>query len=115
MFYVVIPAVVATTTNETSDEFVKSRMENGRFVNSFNPHYKLPTFGQVLVWKFTSKNNRELPRNKKELDKMLPIIRHNKPEDIYLTKPGLRYIWIGHASCYVQMNNFRFLTDPVFR
>ncbi len=90
-------------------------MENGRFVNSFNPEYKLPHFGQFLAWKITSRDKTGLPCDKKELDKMLPIIRHAKPEDLYLTKPGLRYIWIGHASCFVQMNNFRFLLDPVFR
>ncbi|CAF3494776.1 unnamed protein product [Rotaria sp. Silwood1] len=45
---------------------------------------------------------------------MLPVIRHEKSEELYLTKLGLRFIWIGHASCFVQMNNFRFLVDPVF-
>ncbi len=115
MFYVVVTAVATTTTNETSDELVKSRMENGRFVNSYNPQYKLNHFGQIIVWKITSRDKTGLPCNKKELDKMLPIIRHKKPEDLYLTKPGLRYIWIGHASCFVQMTNFRFLLDPVFR
>ncbi|CAF3861919.1 unnamed protein product [Rotaria sp. Silwood1] len=45
---------------------------------------------------------------------MLPVIRHEKSEELYLTKLGLRFIWIGHASCFVQMNNFRFLVDPIF-
>ena len=106
---------VATTTEEASNELIKSRMKNGRFINSFNPQYKLPHAGLVLVWKITSRDNTRLPCNKKELDKMLPIIRHEIREDLYLKKPGLRFIWIGHASCFVQMNNFRFLVDPVFR
>ncbi len=113
MFYVVVTAVI--TTDEASNELPKSRMENGRFVNSFNPEYKMSHFGQILVWKIFSRDKTGLPCSKKELDKMLPIIRHNKPEDLYLTTPGLRYIWIGHASCFIQMNNFRFLLDPVFR
>jgi hypothetical protein len=90
-------------------------MENGRYVNSFNPQYKKPHFGLVLKWKITSRDNTRLPSKKGELDKILPVIRHEKPEELYLTKPGLRFIWIGHASCFVQMNNFRFLVDPIFR
>lgn len=92
-----------------------SRMENGRFINSFNPQYKMPNLAFGIIWKLTSRDKTRLPRNRKELDKMLPVIRHEKPEELYLTKSGLRYIWIGHASCYIQMNNFRFLVDPVFR
>ncbi len=63
MFYVVVTAVATTTTNETSNEFVKSRMEKGRFVNSFNPQYKLPHFGRVLVWKVTSQDKTALVKN----------------------------------------------------
>jgi N-acyl-phosphatidylethanolamine-hydrolysing phospholipase D len=105
---------VAATMNNTSNQLVKSRIEDGRFINSFNPQYKFPNLGRVLIWKITSRDNTRLPSNRKELDKILPVIRHEKPEDLYLTKPGLRFIWIGHASCFVQMNNFRFLVDPIF-
>ncbi len=114
LFYVVI-MTVTTTTNETFDELSMSQMVNGRFVNSFNPQYKSPSFGRAIIWKITSRSKSNLPRNRKELDDILPVIRHEKPEELHLTKPGIRYIWIGHASCYVQMNNFRFLLDPVFR
>jgi hypothetical protein len=110
-----IVTAVATTTDEASNELVKSRLENGRFSNSFNPQYKLPGIGLVLIWKITSVDNTRLPSNKKELDKMLPVIRHEKPKELYLIRAGIRFIWIGHASCFVQMNNFRFLVDPVFR
>lgn len=90
-------------------------MENGRFVNSFNPQYQLSHFGNVLAWKITSSDNTRLPSTKRALDVLLPVIRHEKPEELYLKEAGLRFIWIGHASSFVQMNNFRFLTDPVFR
>lgn len=90
-------------------------MENGRFVNSFNPQYQSSHFGNVLAWKFTSSDNTRLPSTKRALDVLLPVIRHEKPEELYLKEAGLRFIWIGHASSFVQMNNFRFLTDPVFR
>lgn len=102
-------------TTRNSNELVKSRLVNGRFINSFNPEFKLPNFGKILSWKITGKQNTRLPSTKEELDKILPIIRYENPEDLYLKKPGLRFIWIGHASCFVQMNNFRFLVDPVFR
>ncbi len=111
----IVTAVTTTTTNKTSNELAKSRIENGRFINSFNPQYNKAHLGLILMWKLTVRDNTRLPCKKKELDKMLPIIRHEKPEELYLTKPGLRYIWIGHSSCFVQMNNFRFLVDPVFR
>ncbi|UJR12784.1 hypothetical protein I4U23_016958 [Adineta vaga] len=105
---------IPSTTYKSSDEFVKSRMENGRYVNSFNPEYKFPSLGAVLWWKLTTQVNTRLPKTIEELDKFLPIIRYEKPEELYRTTPGLRFNWIGHASCFVQMNNFRFLVDPVF-
>ncbi len=99
---------------KTTDELVKSRKENGRYVNSFNPKFKLPNAVLVLMWKIGALANKRLP-DTQELDKILPVIRHEKPEELNRTTAGLRFIWIGHASCYVQMNNFRFLVDPVFR
>ena len=113
-FQQAIVTAVATTIDKASNELVKSRIENGRFINSFNPQYKLPHPGLFLIWKITSRDNTRLPSNKKELDKMLPVIRHEKSEELYLTKLGLRFIWIGHSSCFVQMNNFQFIVDPVF-
>ena len=98
-----------------SNELIKSRKENGRFINSFNPKFKLPNFGQALSWKTSAPDNTRLPLTKQELDKILPVIRHKKSKELYRTTSGLRFIWIGHASCFVQMNNFRFLVDPVFR
>ena len=98
--------------NET---LIPSRMENGRFINSFNPYFKLPHIGNVLSWKITTSDHTRLPKDKKELDRLLPVIRYEKPEDFYLNTTGIRFIWIGHSSCFIQMNNFRFLLDPVFR
>ena len=96
-------------------ELSRSQIENGRFINSFNLDYTLPKFGQILWWKMTSKDNTRLPSTRKVLDILLPVIRHEKPDQLYNQKSGIRFIWIGHASCYVQLNNFRFLVDPVFR
>ncbi|UJR20371.1 hypothetical protein I4U23_023503 [Adineta vaga] len=102
------------TTTNASDELPKSRMENGRYSNSFNSEFKFPSAAVILRWKFTTRRNTKLPNTKQELDRLLPVIRHSKSEELYQTKFGIRFIWIGHASSYVQMNNFRFLLDPVF-
>jgi len=95
-------------------ELSRSQMVDGRYINSFNLQYKLPSFGKIIWWKITAKDNTRLPSDRKALDTLLPVIRHEKPEELYLNKSGIRFIWIGHASCYIQMNNFRFLVDPVF-
>lgn len=110
--------VVTTTTPvsaNVSNELIKSRMENGRYINSFNLQYGFPSIGRAIMWKITSRSNSRLPSNRKELDNILPIIRHEKLENLYLNTSGIRYIWIGHASSFIQMNNFRFLVDPIFR
>jgi hypothetical protein len=46
-----------TTADKASNELVASRMENGRFINSFNPQYKSSHLRLVLVWKMTSSDN----------------------------------------------------------
>ncbi|CAF0813172.1 unnamed protein product [Adineta steineri] len=106
--------IVQTTDNsKTADGYVKSRIENGCYVNAFNPEFKMPSFPTVLRWMFGAPNNTNLPRNTEELNNALPIIKH-QPNEIVTNSSGLRFIWIGHASCFVQMDDFTFLTDPVF-
>ncbi|CAF3325345.1 unnamed protein product [Rotaria socialis] len=103
-----------TTENVVSDEvFVKSRREGDLFVNSFNPEFKMPEFGTILRWKFGYPNNTNLPANLELLDETLPVLKP-KTDELLKTSPGLRFVWIGHASCLIQMDDFLFLTDPVF-
>ncbi|CAF2048552.1 unnamed protein product [Rotaria magnacalcarata] len=105
---------MVTTENVVSDEvFVKSRIENNRYINSFNPEFKMPGFGAVLRWKIGDPNNTNLPADLERLDETLPVLKP-KPDELLKTSPGLRFVWIGHASCLVQMDDFLFLTDPVF-
>ena len=115
VFNTCIITCLGITTAADSNEFLKSRMEDGRFVNSFNPQYQLPHVALVLAWKITSSDNTRLPTKRRALDVLLPVVRHINPEELHLKQPGIRFIWIGHASCLIQMNNFRFLVDPVFR
>ena len=104
----------ATATNNiySDDQLVKSQRKSGQYVNSFNSEFRLPNFTTLMRF-LLSKNNTNLPADPKELDKSLPVIQHKKSE-ILKDGPGLRFIWIGHASCLVQMDDFIFLTDPVF-
>jgi N-acyl-phosphatidylethanolamine-hydrolysing phospholipase D len=102
-----------TDSSLSNDGLVKSRMEHGRYVNSFNPEFKMPGFGTILRWVFGAPNNTRLPADVEELNKLLPVLKP-KPDEIWKTTPGLRFIWIGHATCLVQMDDFMFLTDPVF-
>jgi N-acyl-phosphatidylethanolamine-hydrolysing phospholipase D len=104
---------LTTDSSSTDDELVKSRIENGCYVNSFNPEFKLPGFTAIFRWKFGESNNTRLPDDIEELNKSLPVLKPN-PDEIWKTTPGLRFIWIGHASCLVQMDDFMFLTDPAF-
>jgi len=108
-------AAEATTTEKSTsaDELIKSRREKGAFINSFNPQFHIPGFRKVLQWLLFTPNNTRLPANIEELNQTLPVTR-NKKDKIIRNTPGLRFIWIGHASCLVQMDNFMFLTDPVF-
>ncbi|UJR06792.1 hypothetical protein I4U23_011079 [Adineta vaga] len=101
------------TTNSDIDEPIKSSvMEDDRYINSFNPKFFAPEKLKAFRWLF-SKNHTNLPTNPEELNETLPIIEH-KREEILKKSPGLRFLWIGHASCLVQIDNFVFLTDPVF-
>ncbi|CAF2698711.1 unnamed protein product [Rotaria sp. Silwood2] len=105
---------LTTTDNVISDdELIKSKQEHNRYVNSFNPEFKLPGYATIFRWMVGAPNNTNLPADIDELNKVLPVIKH-KPDEIVKTSPGLRFIWIGHATCLVQIDDFIFLTDPVF-
>ena len=107
-------ATATSTASSTSDDqYIKSRREHRRYINSFNPEFRLPGVAKVFRYMFTTPKNTNLPATNEELDRTLPIIRHT-PEEILKTTSGLRFIWIGHATCFIQMDDFTFLTDPVF-
>src|SRR5579871_6079024 len=96
--------------SDDDSELVKSRIEHGRYINSFNPEFKLPGYTTFLRWILNAPNNTRLPADIEELNKVLPVIKPN-PDEIVKTSPGIRFIWIGHATCLVQMDDFIFLTD----
>jgi N-acyl-phosphatidylethanolamine-hydrolysing phospholipase D len=74
----------------------------------------MPGFTTALQWKMTTSKNTNLPTDIEELNKLLPVIKPKRDE---ISKPSssIRFVWIGHATCLVQMEGFMFLTDPVFK
>ena len=95
-----------TTTDSvpSEDEFVPSQLEGGHYVNSFNAHFKMPGYATILRWMIGEPNNTNLPANIDELDELLPVVKSNRAQ-IYRTTSGLRFIWIGHASCLLQIHS----------
>jgi N-acyl-phosphatidylethanolamine-hydrolysing phospholipase D len=106
-------AKITADNSSSNDELVRSRREDGRYVNSFNSEFKMPSYAVLFRFIFRTTDNTRLPADIEELNRELPVIKHT-PEEVVKTSPGLRFIWIGHASCLVQMDDFIFLTDPVF-
>jgi N-acyl-phosphatidylethanolamine-hydrolysing phospholipase D len=103
----------SSRVDTTGNELVEARLINGAYTNSFNPRFRMPSVSTIVRWMFRAPNNTRLPANLDDLDQILPVIKHRK-DDIFKEKTGLRLLWIGHASCLVQIDDFIFLTDPVF-
>ena len=101
-----------TDTLSDNDKLIKSG-GGPCFSNTFNPNFKTPNALSAAYWCLWSKNNTSLPTDIKELNKTLPVEYPNR-DKIWKESGGIRFIWIGHASCLVQIDNFMFLTDPVF-
>lgn len=104
---------MATNTDSTDSTLVRSRIEHGRYTNSFNPEFKMPDAKTIFRWVTGAPNNTNLPTNPRELDNILPVHKHERSQ-VRKTSSGVRFIWIGHATCLVQINDFMFITDPVF-
>lgn len=93
------------------DQYIKAVALHGRYSNNFNPQFEMPGASKFVQWKCT-KDETNLP-NATDLNKILPV-NHPKKEEVFTESNGLRFLWIGHASCLVQMDDFIFVTDPIF-
>jgi len=110
------PPTTTTTENEkvpSDEEYIQSKQEKGRYINSFNPNFKMPSLRTIAYWMALEANHTNLPADRNELDDTLPVIQHEKGQ-YFTEKTGLNFIWIGHATCLVQMDDFIFITDPLF-
>ncbi len=67
---------------------------------------KLP-FENLAKWMLTPNPQ----RNEKKLDTFIPDVIQN---NTFRNTATDKIVWLGHSSFYIQINNFRILTDPVF-
>lgn len=72
----------------------------------------------LFKWIFLEKDLTNLPRDKKELDRTLPVhfLTENEINEFCKlnTENQIRVLWIGHSTCLVNMENSLILFDPVF-
>lgn len=101
--------------NET-DDLPMPIYKGNRFINPFD--YNDGGFGALLKWQLTCKNHTNLPRDKKELDRTLPVHQVTDEEINAFckmdTEDKIRVLWVGHSSCIVNMENCVLLVDPLF-
>lgn len=102
-----------------NDEPLKSMpiFKNNKFSNPWST-WSDTKLGTLLKWKFCTPNNTNIPADTKELDKTLPVHQVTDEEINTFcaedTLDKIRVMWIGHATCLVNMQNCMILVDPVF-
>eukprot|EP00123_Amoebidium_parasiticum_P009149 comp19281_c0_seq1/m.22108 comp19281_c0_seq1/g.22108 ORF comp19281_c0_seq1/g.22108 comp19281_c0_seq1/m.22108 type:complete len:364 (-) comp19281_c0_seq1:298-1389(-) len=85
--------------------------KNGTFKNPWDT-WREKTFMETTSFLMTPWKNK-IP-SKEELDKRVPILPIDK-QKISNPAPGaIQFTWIGHATCFVQMNGLNIITDPMF-
>ena len=74
--------------------------------------------GTFLKWSLFTKDNSNILCDEADLEKTLPVKKLTDEEIGKFcdedTTNKIRVIWIGHATTLVNMDNFIFITDPVF-
>ncbi|CDW59067.1 N acyl phosphatidylethanolamine hydrolyzing [Trichuris trichiura] len=86
--------------------------ENGKFKNPWPSSHPMPTFMEVLRWKFQSKNRLCSCQLEHSLGPYLVPDFHEASS--LATKHGLSAIWLGHSTVLVNFMKGTFLTDPIF-
>ncbi|KAH3819066.1 N-acyl-phosphatidylethanolamine-hydrolyzing phospholipase D-like [Dreissena polymorpha] len=103
------------TPVEDPGKLAEPLVENGCFKNPF-PTYREPTFRNLmsLIWAFQTQDKSNVPSKEMILNQTLPM---EKPDfKKFESEPGnnLKYMWVGHASCLVKVDDLTILTDPVW-
>jgi L-ascorbate metabolism protein UlaG (beta-lactamase superfamily) len=81
---------------------------DGRFVNPLPPaSYTWVDVRALFVGQFFGDEVREPPRT-------IPVVAVSPAALQNTPNPGLRALWIGHASLYAEIDGVRLLIDPIF-
>ncbi|KAK6746770.1 hypothetical protein RB195_000186 [Necator americanus] len=113
--WILICSVAMTSSSSQSpSDFAKPLRDNGRFANppSFDKWTGVPGFWSLLKWRLFEKDNSNIPDDNAELDEVLPV--HNGTKFESKSKAEMFATWLGHATVLVQMEDIRFITDPVW-
>ena len=137
--YVLLPLTYtlgfANPATQWKQRFFHSLNVAGRFVNPFVEWQDRNTTNifQYLYWQLTRKNRNGVP-GREELDKLLPLVQpnfellfkiSNKLSDSWHVEDKdtvpeecldqlMTITWIGQSTCFVQMDGYNILTDPIF-
>ncbi|KAK3581767.1 hypothetical protein CHS0354_017209 [Potamilus streckersoni] len=98
-------------------EKFRATKEVGRWKNLWNP-WEHPGFSKLWRW-FQEKDNSNIPKNEKDLDKELPLVTPKENPANYAKlcqtiTDGVQVMWIGHATVLVRFDGLTVLTDPIF-
>ncbi|KAJ3403498.1 hypothetical protein HDV05_007784 [Chytridiales sp. JEL 0842] len=112
-----------------SRPLLKSLQVVGRFVNPWPEWEDRNTgdFGAVIWWQLTRECRNGVPRDQKTIDNTLPVIKpdfdiwnrfHETCQAALINKvpnpPLLSVTWFGQSTCFIQMDGYNILTDPIF-
>lgn len=98
---------VYNSAHDKNNELPRCKRINGRYISPWDNEKKISS---ILKW---------LLNRKRETDSW-SFNKKNKIESVSLQKKLLkeqgkvRYVWMGHSSCYLQANGINVLTDPVW-
>lgn len=95
----------------SSPDFVRCKYEKGKFISPWPQKEK--GLWALLKWQMSSKNKIVFPTLKGASSstciKPLPVMKSK----LFVTdRPHVT--WIGHATCYFQLEGLHFITDPIF-
>jgi hypothetical protein len=115
--------------NSWSGPILRSLQVVGRFVNPWPEWEDRNTgdFAAVLWWQLTRKCRNGIPKEQTVIDDTLPVQKpnfellesfHQLSQQATLEQnpnpPVMSCTWFGQSTCFVQMDGYNILTDPIF-
>lgn len=97
--------------SKSSPDFVTCKFEKGKFISPWPQKEK--GLGALLKWQMSSKNKIIFPTLKGASSSTCIKALQVKKSKLFVTdRPHVT--WIGHATCYFQLEGLHFITDPIF-